>query len=244
MHRSSEPATRSKPRAPGDCLSIDLTIREDDVVHFLGYPRGRKPPGRIQSMLGDILEEARALACARGAYCGLPVSAAAEVGLTPVEAEALIIGLVTAGIEIEKRVSELLKADDMTRALLLDAAGSAAAEEAANRLSAHIVGEDSIEPTDVSCRISPGYGRWPLTAQPALFERLPHRELGVALTPSMMMIPRKSISFAMWIGPKARPLTGLSGCATCGLDHCRYRRAAGDGRPRETNSGRSSQNEQ
>ena len=61
-------------------------------------------------------------------------------------------------------------------------------------------------------------------AQRQLFSRLPAREVGVKLQPSLLMVPRKSISFAMWLGAEARPVAGLSGCARCHLEHCRYRR--------------------
>ena len=39
-----------------------------------------------------------------------------------------------------------------------------------------------------------------------------------------MMVPRKSISFAMWLGARERPAAGLAGCIRCTLEHCRYRR--------------------
>ena len=72
-----------------------------------------------------------------------------------------------------------------------------------NRLSVRVVGGRRDGDLDVGCRISPGYGRWPLSAQKALFARLPHETLGVSLNPSMMMTPRKSISFALWLGAKS-----------------------------------------
>ncbi len=206
------------------CVSIQVSISREDVLHFLGYPKGKPPAERVAGMLEETLAEARSLARARGAFAELPVSSAAEVGLEAIEADGLVIGLVTAGGGIEERVAEMMSVGDMTRALLLDAAGSAAAEEAANRLSALISGDEGGDTSDVSCRISPGYGRWALTSQTDLFARLPHAELGVSLLPSMLMVPRKSISFAMWMGAEARPITGLSGCTTCGLEHCRYRR--------------------
>jgi len=72
--------------------------------------------------------------------------------------------------------------------------------------------------------VSPGYGSWGIHSQKALFDRLPHHRIGVDLLPTMLMTPRKSISFAMWLGADRRPLAGLSGCARCGLVECRYRK--------------------
>ena len=210
-------------------LSFRLSILEKDVLHFLGYPQGRRPSGGLAPLLDEVLLEARALAKGRGAFRELPVSAAPGLGLETERADALVVGLVTAGGGIEQRVTELLGEGDGTRALLLDAAGSAAAEEAARRLGRRAVGAAAVGAgatgsADVPCRISPGYGRWPLSAQEALFAILPHEELGITLGSSMMMSPRKSVSFALWLGARDVPGSGFSGCDVCTLSTCRYRK--------------------
>ncbi len=214
--------------------SFRLSIPELEVLHFLGYPKGRRPPERLDSLYRASLREANQLAAARGAWRNLPVSAAADVGLPAEEADGLVIGLVTIGAGIERRVSELLGEGEAARAIFLDAVGSAAAEEAARSLSVRILRGRSATREDAACRVSPGYGHWPLTAQKALFARLPHEALGVALNPSMMMVPRKSISFALWLGALGAPRAGLSGCDTCGLPDCRYRRTPRGGRSRSS----------
>ena len=221
--------TGRSPRArpPEIVPALRLSIRESDVLHFLGYPKGRRPAKRLEPLLKEVLGEARGLAAARGAFRTFPVSEATDVGLPPEPARGLVLGLVTVGAGIEQRVTELLGRGEDSRALILDAAGSAAAEEAASRLSLRVVGGRAATGMDAACRISPGYGRWPLTAQKALFARLPHEALGVRLNPSLMMVPRKSISFALWLGARSAPRAGLSGCDTCGLPHCRYRRPVG-----------------
>ncbi len=208
-------------------LALRAAARPDEVLRLLGYPQGRLPSRPIAQLLEAALAEARELARPRGAWLRLPVERAPSLGLEPIEAEALLIGLVTAGAEIERRASQYLGAGHETMALLLDATGSALAEAAADALGVLAVGE-TLEgwAPPLSCRISPGYGRWPLESQRALFELLPHRELGVTLTSSCLMLPCKSVSFAMWLGADARPVAGLSGCARCQLPHCRYRRAA------------------
>lgn len=218
-------------------LSLRVALRREEVLHFLGYPEGREPPARIATKLSSVLELARRLVIARGAYRLLAPGRSRDVGLDLVASEGLVLGLVTAGARLEARASECLREGDATSALLFDAAGSAAAEEAADRLGAAIVAEvsgedprlaaqefDQDDAAHISCRISPGYGRWPLSAQPALFSLLPAAELGVSLAPSFLMVPRKSVSFAMWLGADARPIAGLSGCARCQLPHCRYRK--------------------
>lgn len=207
-------------------IALPVTITREEVLHFLGYPGGTHAPERIETMLVQTLAEARRLASGRGVYASLPVERAGEVGLERIDATGLVIGMVTAGDGIERRAAEAMARGAATEALLLDAAGSAAAEEAADRLGAVISGDETGEPRPVSCRVSPGYGHWSIASQTALFERLPHEAIGVTLLPSMLMVPRKSISFAMWLGADTRPIAGLAGCARCRLEHCRYRRVA------------------
>jgi hypothetical protein len=224
--------------AGGSVVELALTIDRGEVLHFLGYPEAQHPPERIESLLDEALHDARHLASGRGVWVRLPGERAAELSLEPVDATGLVVGLVTIGDRLESRASELLANGDTTSALLLDAAGSAAVEEAADRLGAIIAGhpledesrlaeEQGKRAGHVSCRISPGYGRWPIQAQEHLFELLPHSALHVSLLRSMLMVPRKSISFAMWLGADARPIAGLSGCSRCELERCRYRRVSG-----------------
>lgn len=221
---SDRPTTSSE----GEAIALGVTIEREDVEYFLGYPEGTTPPERIAHLLDEVVDEARSRVRAAGLFLSLPVGKAEELSLEPIDAAGLIIGLVTIGDDIERRASELIAAGETTRALLFDAAGSAAVEEAADRLGSIIAGDDDAESrvarAHVSCRISPGYGRWPVSAQRKLFDLLPHAILGVGLLPSMLMVPRKSISFAMWMGADARPVSGLAGCARCELERCRYRR--------------------
>lgn len=208
-------------------VDLPVAIGRAEVLGFLGYQDGRVPGERIARMLDEVLPEARTLARARGVFLALEVARAPEIGLLPIEARGLAVGLCTAGPAIEDRSRELQVRGEATRALLFDAAGSAAVEEAADRLGAIVGGASpsTAEAAPVTCRLSPGYGRWPIESQRALFALVPHAAVGVELLPSLMMSPCKSISFAMWLGAVGRPARGLAGCARCGLPHCQYRRA-------------------
>ncbi|MBI4705804.1 MAG: hypothetical protein HY744_32320 [Deltaproteobacteria bacterium] len=217
-------------RAAAAPISLSARIERAEVLRLLGYPAGREPPARIARLLEPALDEARALVRARGCYRRLPGRRAEDLGLRPVEAKGLAVGLVTAGGLIEERARARAASGELARAVLLDAAGSAAAEEAADRLGARIAGAAGTGPcAPALCRLSPGYGRWTLAWQPAVFALLPHREIGVSLLPSLLMVPQKSISFAMWLGASGPLGRGRAECARCRLARCRYRRGA---RPR------------
>ncbi len=209
-------------------LSLSPPIERAGVLRCLDYPPGREPAPRIAATLEAMLTEARGLVRARGAWLSVAPERCAEFGLAPVEAEGLVLGLVTLGSSLEARVASLQASGSITRALVLDACGSSAAEEAADGLSVQALcslglavkaGAPAGPP---GCRMSPGYGGWGLQQQPALLARLDAPALGVELTPGLMMRPRKSVSFALWLGARERPAEGLAGCRACGLRRCRY----------------------
>jgi hypothetical protein len=215
----------------GSVVALAPGLPRQAVLRCLDYPPGREPPPRTVALLDEVERAARGLLDARGVWRSLPVSRCGELGLEPVDARGLVVGLVTIGPALEARVAELQAAGGITRALLLDACGSAAAEAAADLLSALALGSLGLVAPSVgvqggpgtpSCRLSPGYGRWGLDSQPAVLGLVGADALGINLTPGMLMVPRKSISFAMWLGARERPAEGLSGCRACGLRSCRY----------------------
>jgi hypothetical protein len=54
-------------------------------------------------------------------------------------------------------------------------------------------------------RAQPGQEGRAIWQQRVIFERLPTDEIGVRLTDSCLMIPRKSVSFVIGLGPQMRP---------------------------------------
>jgi len=111
------------------------------------------------------------------------------------DAKKVAICICTIGLELEREVKELMEKNEMTRALILDALGSEAAEEVAiqsDRILAEKAREMNLWP---SKRFSPGYGKWDIKEQRFIFRMLPAADIGVRLTESCMMVPRKSVSF-------------------------------------------------
>jgi len=121
----------------------------------------------------------------------------AETNKHPIfkNAEKVAICICTIGPELEKEINELMKKNEMTRALILDALGSEAAEEVAiqsDLILAKKAREMNLWP---SKRFSPGYGKWDIKEQRYIFRLLPAADIGIRLTESCMMAPRKSVSF-------------------------------------------------
>ncbi len=99
----------------------------------------------------------------------------------------------TIGQEFENRISKMT-IDDPTRAFYLEYVGNWMAEHMAetinNKISQEIVKAGFIPKK----RYSPGYGDWPITSQQELLELAEAKRIGISLTESYLMIPRKSVS--------------------------------------------------
>jgi cobalamin-dependent methionine synthase I len=140
------------------------------------------------------------------------------------DADKVALGLCTIGDELENNASELSQKGDLARAVILDAIGSVAAESAADFINLQICEWCQKRGWGTSQRFSPGYGNWSLEGQKFIFSLLPAERIKVRLNQSCMMIPRKSVSFAIKIGEEFRSLRKKRMCEICNLRGCPYRR--------------------
>ncbi len=140
------------------------------------------------------------------------------------EARELAIVVGTIGPGLEKQVTDYNNRDELLRSVLLDGIGSAAVDSLTQEACKLIVSEASACGYQVSSPISPGMPGFPITEQWQVLEMVPVREIGVSLTSSGMMVPRKSASMVIGIGPEMKTWTRAEGCARCNLRKtCSYR---------------------
>ncbi len=112
---------------------------------------------------------------------------------------------------------------NQARGMVLDRVASAAVETAVQQWRTHI--QDHLpEETAVTLSYSPGYCDWPLAAQRSLFDLLPPRPLGVALSSHQAMSPRKSTTGIMGIGALDTVRQHGNACRSCPRRDCSFRR--------------------
>ena len=136
-------------------------------------------------------------------------------------AQEVVIVLCTVGEALERRAAEVFK-EDAVYGLALDGVGSAGVEALANAACALFEGEATDKDYQVTIPLSPGMVGWPVEqGQPQIFDLLDAGEIGVRLTESMMMVPRKSLTFVLGIGREL--IAGGRTCDYCILkETCRY----------------------
>jgi len=139
------------------------------------------------------------------------------------QARELAVLVCTIGSRLEDKVAEYFGSNEPLRGLLLDGLGSAAVDAVVQEGCELITRESSYHGYEASSPLSPGGTGFPLSEQWPLFELVPAEKIGVSLTASGLMIPRKSVSMVIGIGRQMSTWTKAETCARCNLSEtCRY----------------------
>lgn len=208
-------------------LDLRIEVSREEVRRLLGCPAAGRRLEQVEKTLDHLWFDGISLLRPRGAWRVVDGRAAAAAGM-PEAASEVSVGVVTIGPALEDESGRRVAAGDLLDALVLDALGSAAAEAAADELNNAVCVAARERGLFAAPRVSPGYGAWDVACQERLLALLPAAELGIALTAAQMMVPRKSVSFAVNLA--ASPPAGVSDppCARCGLTRCRHRTARGE----------------
>jgi hypothetical protein len=214
--------------------SGELRITPDMLLRGLGYKRRAVPPS-LHAALDEVLSNGRDIADVQCGFVMLPPgyvtigeadatfdSRQLKLGSIIAdrlrEAQALAVFVATAGPEIERWASALMKSGDVIKGYVADALGSETAELAAEWLEHKIAEIAAAEGWLITNRYSPGYCGWPTSDQHTLFSLLPPDFCGIRLTDSALMLPVKSVSGVIGLGPGVRR-EGYQ-CAICELQDC------------------------
>jgi hypothetical protein len=131
--------------------------------------------------------------------------------------------IITVGPELER---EAAATDDLLKQYYLEEIANFALEQAAAWLSGHLESRYGVRGL---ANLSPGsLVDWPITEQPKLFSIFGETEglIGVRLTDSLLMVPRKSISGILFPSEE-----GFVACQLCDRENCQGRKAPYDPGP-------------
>lgn len=115
------------------------------------------------------------------------------------------------------------EAEGMEKAFIADALASAAVEQVCNEAETLI--QSAVGNYSFTWRFSPGYGDFPLEIQKD-FVRITEadRKIGLTVTESLILIPRKSVTAVIGISEKEIPKK-RRGCISCNMkDRCEFRK--------------------
>lgn len=141
-------------------------------------------------------------------------------------ADKICVFVATIGGHLEAEASRLMEAGDHLRGYLLDRIGSFAVENVAEDFENGLRSKHALKDKSVSNRFSPGYCQWPTSQQKKLDGILGFKKAGIKLTSSFMMVPKKSVSGIIGIGPAKAFSKKRSQCSICDKKDCSYRRVS------------------
>ena len=197
---------------------FQLSLGAEHVLRGQGIDPGRARP-ELVATAQEVLEEAQSLLAPAALYTALPVRDFRHQQVTldggaafegPLVARALAgatevaLAVCTIGPVLDEQVAALF-AKNPVRALALDGAGIGAVGVVALMVGERVREEAERRGLRIGMRAEPGQEGWPIWQQRVLFGLLPAEEIGVRLTESCLMLPRKSISFVVGLGPEMRP---------------------------------------
>jgi hypothetical protein len=140
------------------------------------------------------------------------------------EARELAVIVGTIGPRLEKQASEYTKNGQALRGMLLDGIGSAAVDKLVPEVIKLIAAGVAPLGYELSSPVNPGMPGLAMTEQWNIMELAKASEIGVSLTPSGILIPRKSVSMVIGIGPRMTRWTPAEVCARCNLrESCPYK---------------------
>jgi len=198
---------------------IKLDIDRNAVFHYQGYSQKKvkEPNQNILRITEEEINRGYNLSKPQGIYSLIKITCFTSKERINLEnklvfrfsksiinklkgASHLLVGVVTIGDFLEKKVSELFSQGEYPRALALDAVGTVAVEYFSWRVRKMARQEVKEQGFKTSRHFSPGYSGWGVSQQEIIFKSIPADNIGVRLSKSYMMLPQKSLSWAIGVG--------------------------------------------
>ena len=218
MRRSVVPLFNQNKMLKQEITFDDLNILPSEIYEQMGYGDA-VPDADVQAEMSAVMERIKSVL--RPRFCCFSVGRIISRQLRGSQAFAFFVA--TAGEEFEQLQHRLKDEDDMVKVFVADAIGSVIAEKAADCMELSLqkaIDERGWRHTN---RFSPGYCGWHVSQQQMLFPLFgEERPCGVSLTDSSLMVPIKSVSGVIGLGPSVRKLE--YSCGLCDFKDCYKRR--------------------
>ena len=216
---------------------LDCRFTLDDV--WQNENGGRPPRPALQRMGEELFPEAQSLVKPAAVFDRFPVRSVGHNKITFANGEALrgpdiarmlgpakevFVAAVSIGSALEDRASQYFADGERARGYLLDCLGTATMTSLVQQVCARFESLAAPSGFPLGFPISPGDEGWPLAEQRVLFRMLPTDLIGLSLTDSCVMLPKKSVSFVVGLGPGIQTAAESSQCDYCSArETCRFR---------------------
>lgn len=225
-----------------DYYKLDVRLTEEDVscAEWDNLSRTTNPASRV--MVSEILLEAHQLARTEAVCKTVPVLKATDRKIVLADGQTLTSSLLarlagsaqsmaliicTLGQAIDRRVEEYSRMGLPAHSYFLDVAGTCIIEAASRQLVSKVKKQVETLGLKTTIPLGPGHSYWKkLTDQKIIYNLANPSEIGVSMLISGMMLPKKSMSTVIGIGPEFPP-SAENHCHYCSMGQkCPLSRAA------------------
>lgn len=210
-------------------VDVGLVIEKNEVLRYLGY-NSKKVDSVTDDIIDECINEILGLIKTNFIYNIYEINKedrniflknsklkleGEDIYIHLQNSEKCAIMAVTLGNEVDRRIKYYSKAD-LTKSLVFDACATTAVEALCDRVEAVIKKIAIDNGYHTTSRYSPGYGDLPLEIQPKILNLLDtSRRIGLTVTDSCILLPRKSVTAFIGIGAEAQ--NQRSSCKNCKL---------------------------
>ncbi|MEA3470056.1 MAG: vitamin B12 dependent-methionine synthase activation domain-containing protein [Thermodesulfobacteriota bacterium] len=229
-------------RTPTQLLTYKPAINQDFVERLLGRRQKCNLPRTTQKRLTIQHNRLQELINPRVTWKEFSIAQIEKTGVTldsgtsfksrkmsrAFQGATSVVGFIaTIGQRIDREIESLMNGGALAHGYVADSLGSGAVESLADRFHNDVAKEVGRQDHSVGLRFSPGYCDWPVTEQQKLFSLLDNKAVGVKLSNTSLMTPRKSISalFGIFETKDGLPKNSKHNpCRRCGKKDCIARR--------------------
>jgi hypothetical protein len=214
--------------------NLPVEIDRETLLKLAGYSEKRPAPRRLVEVAERVIERARALAHPRAVY-EVHETAHSKDGAVLLGggkftgkilarvlkgSDLAVVYAATLGPELDQESSRLAAGGDILSSVLLDTAGSLVLAKASISFIGKVF---DAQAAPRGCAVTPPFGpgqcRWDLAEQRVLFDLIAPGKIGIMLTDTYLMIPKKSVSGILGIGRSDEIFT-TAPCKICDRVDC------------------------
>lgn len=219
-------------------------VNRQEVLKYLGF-RGHEIPSDVDSLIYECIEDIKSFSKPKYIYQIFEIDREKtskhrdrvflkdtdfvlignDINEMLSECDKCILMAVTLGVVVDNKI-RVQQIRDLTKSIILDSCASSAIESVCNEINERIEKEYNAIGLFLTDRFSPGYGDMPISQQPDFLRVLDaQRKIGLNVSSSGIMIPRKSVTAIIGISNK-KQLKRFAGCENCKMFmNCEYRKS-------------------
>ncbi len=207
---------------------IEVDLGKENVLKsppFTRWIKNQESQVKLENLVDEMRNDIKKVITPQAIFKIIPREKTDIEKYTPPEpllkSNFLAVGIVT----LRGRTNGDLKVGSLMESLIIDSLKNVVLIQAQREIAGQIAKIAERESLKTTRAVPPGSGsmNWGIENQEFIFKNLESEQIGVQLTPSLIMKPTKTISFVMGLGHNIEQAKNLFSCEGCNRIDCDYR---------------------